>query len=244
LYLDVAELDALEQLATKQPTSPHKSNQVTEDEQNGFGARDQGLHAVISAMALPDVFVDHRIIREGDEHALWPEELQPFANSVVQVRRASGAARMVGRRLLGGLGYPPCALPKSESGWVCWPAGIVGSLAHDGRVAAAAVARRDRITSLGIDVEPAEALPHETLDMVLTPGERQIIGSDGFKARLFFVLKEAAYKAVYPIDNRFLEHHEVEIDSTLRFATLRNGRIVPLFFCIASHIIGVAIIAT
>src|ERR1700738_2063745 len=46
------------------------------------------------------------------------------------------------------------------------PRGVIGSLTHDARVAMAAVGRSCDVGAIGIDVEPAEPLPTELLDMV------------------------------------------------------------------------------
>ena len=71
-----------------------------------------------------------------------PAEADAFAASVVKVRRASGSARIVARQLLAQLGHGQCAVPKSASGAPTWPADVVGSMAHDSRVAVAAVAMK------------------------------------------------------------------------------------------------------
>jgi 4'-phosphopantetheinyl transferase EntD len=57
---------------------------------------------------------------------------------------------------------------------------------------------------------------------------------------LFFVAKEAAYKAVYPLDQVWLGHHDVEVDLANQQATVRNGRIVKLRFCISTHLVALA----
>src|SRR6476661_6810129 len=102
---------------------------------------DPSLQSAIDALCFPGV-IGHRLISPGDENALLPEEIPAFASSVPKVRRASGAARIVARQLLKGLGQPECALPRGSGGAPTWPAGVVGSLAHDSRVAVAAVGRR------------------------------------------------------------------------------------------------------
>ena len=117
-------------------------------------AKDAALQRLINAMAVPGVLIDHRIISGGDELCLLPDELGAFATSVLKVRRASGAARIVARELLLDLGYPHQAIPKSALGVPIWPFGIVGSLAHDSRVAVAAVAMHRDFCCVGIDVEP------------------------------------------------------------------------------------------
>ena len=199
---------------------------------------DPALQSAIDAIAVPGVMIGHRLISPGDEHALLPEEAPAFAASVVKVRRASGAARIAARQLLTRLGYPECAIPRAASGAPTWPAGVIGSLAHDSRVAIAAVGMRRDVGAIGIDVEPAEALPAGLLDMVATPRER--LSVDPYQGRLLFVAKEAVYKAVYPLDQTFLDHHDVEVDFAGRKAMVRNGRTVELRFSLSAHLVALA----
>jgi 4'-phosphopantetheinyl transferase EntD len=203
---------------------------------------DGALTAAMEALAVPGILIAHRLISPGDEDALMPEEAAAFARAVVSVRRASGAARMVARDLLVQLGLPPAPLPRSPEGPPTWPAGAVGSLAHDKRVAVAAVALRRDIAAVGIDVEPAEELPPELIDMVARPAEQAMMANVRFGGRLLFVAKEAAYKAVYPLDRTFLEHHDVEVDFSGRKASIRNGRSVDLRFCVSTHLLALAFI--
>jgi Phosphopantetheinyl transferase component of siderophore synthetase len=84
-------------------------------------------------------------------------------------------------------------------------------------------------------------LPAELLDLVATPRERLTIDTDDpYRGRLLFVAKEAVYKAVYPFDRTFLDHHDVEINFPDRKASTRNGRILELRFSIAAHIVALA----
>ena len=172
---------------------------------------DASLHIAMRALCVPGIVTGHRVIAPGDEDLLMPGEAEAFAASVVKVRRASGAARVVARGLLAQLGYPDWVLPKSGSVSPTWPAEVVGSLAHDARVAVAAVGMRRHIAALGIDVEPAELLPADLLGVVATANERQQIAADPYGGRLLFAAKEAVYKAVHPLDQIFLEHHDVEV---------------------------------
>ena len=61
---------------------------------------DTALHTAVQTLVVPGVVVGHRAISAGDEDALLPVEAPAFAKSVVKVRRASGAARIVARALL------------------------------------------------------------------------------------------------------------------------------------------------
>jgi 4'-phosphopantetheinyl transferase EntD len=200
------------------------------------------LADAIEAMSVPGILVDHRIIADGDEMALLPEEMAAFAGSVLKVRRASGAARIVARTLLSRFGHGPCAIPKAIAGMPVWPAGIVGSLAHDAKIAIAAMAARSEFQSVGIDIEPAEPLAPDLLDIVATPKESERIEDDPFQGRLLFSIKEAVYKAVYPLDRTFLDHHDVEVSLADGTAVVRQGRVVRFRHCVAGHIVALAFI--
>lgn len=196
---------------------------------------DPVFQSAIDTLSFPGVKLGHRLISPGDEDALLTEEAAAFAGSVVKVRRASGAARIVARQLLQQFGHPPCALPKGAAGAPVWPAGIIGSMAHDSRIAVAAVGMRGDVGALGVDIEPAEPLPSELLDLVATPQEQLKLAHDAYRGRLLFVAKEAVYKAVYPLDRMFLEHHDVEINLAERKAVVRNARVVELRFSASAH---------
>ena len=196
---------------------------------------DPVFQSAIDTLSFPGVKLGHRLISPGDEDALLTEEAAAFAGSVVKVRRASGAARIVARQLLRQFGHPPCALPKGAAGAPVWPAGIIGSMAHDSRIAVAAVGMRADVGALGVDIEPAEPLPSELLDLVATPQEQLKLSDDAYRGRLLFVAKEAVYKAVYPLDRVFLEHHDVEIDLAERKAVVRSARVVELRFSTSAH---------
>lgn len=196
---------------------------------------DPVFQSAIDTLSFPGVKLGHRLISPGDEDALLTEEAAAFAGSVVKVRRASGAARIVARQLLQQFGHPPCALPKDAAGAPVWPAGIIGSMAHDSRIAVAAVGMRADVGALGVDIEPAEPLPSELLDLVATPQEQLKLAHDAYRGRLLFVAKEAVYKAVYPLDRMFLEHHDVEINLAERKAVVRNARVVELRFSTSAH---------
>jgi 4'-phosphopantetheinyl transferase EntD len=172
-------------------------------------------------LAAYGALVTARRIRPGDEAAF----ADPRPGARVEVRRASGAARIAARALLDELGADRSApLPRSPSGAPLWPAGIVGSLAHDEAFAVAAAARRGRVVGLGLDVEPAEPLPEEVVDIVLSETERRETGGDGVAQRLVFVAKEAVYKATHPLDGLWLDFPDIEVRLAEGTATLRDGR--------------------
>ena len=204
-------------------------------------AIDPSLQLELAALAPPGVLIGHRLISRGDEEALLDEEAASMASPVIALRRASGAARIVARRLLAQLGHARAPLPRGASGAPIWPAGIAGSLAHDERIAVAAVGRRIDVGSVGIDSEPAVLLPPDMLELIATPQELHKIVDDPLRGKLLFAAKEAVYKAVYPLDQVFLEFHDIEVDLAGRKAVTRSGRVIALRYCLSSHVVVLAL---
>jgi len=205
-------------------------------------ATDEILERALDALAVPGVLLGHRLIASGDELALLPDEIGAFATSVDKVKRASGAARIVARKLMAQLGQPEQAVPKAASGAPIWPPGLAGSLAHNSQVAVAALARRADFPSLGIDVEAAEPLDPELLNLVATAAEIRRIAEDPYQGRLLFAVKEAVYKTVHPLDGVFLEHHDVEVNLADGTAAVRTGRVVRFRTSLSSQIVVLAFI--
>lgn len=204
-------------------------------------AIDPLLQLELAALAPPGLLIGHRLISPGDEEALLDEEAASIASPVIAVRRASGAARIVARQLLAQLGHAGAPLPKGASGAPIWPAGVAGSLAHDDRIAVAAVGRRLDVGSVGIDSEPAVSLPPDMLELVATPQELRKIADDPLRGRLLFAAKEAVYKAVYPLDRVFLEFHDIEVDLAGHKAVTRSGRVIALRYCVSPHVVVLAL---
>lgn len=201
---------------------------------------DASLQGAIRLLSSPDVLVDCRTIRPDDDLALLPEEARSIASPLLRVRRASGAARALGRELLTRLGQAPSAIPKAESGAPLWPAGVVGSFAHDGDVAVAAVAHSRAFGAVGIDIEPAEALPEDLRELVVTLRERPRLHEDPFQGRLLFAAKEAVYKAVAARDGLLLDYQDIDVDLATKQARLLDGRGVDLRHSISTHIVVLA----
>ena len=212
---------------------------MTSGRRNQGEAIDPSLQDAIDALARPGLLIGYRLIAPGDEHALLDDEAASMP-PVDAVRRASGAARIVARELLARLGHARFALRKGAGGEPLWPAGIAGSLAHDDRVAVAAVGMRRDVGAVGIDVEPAVALPPDMLELVASPREREQLAGDPLRGKLLFAAKEAVYKAAYPLDRIFLEFRDIEVDLAGRRAVTRTGRILALRYGISSHVLALA----
>lgn len=193
-------------------------------------------------LAEPGLSIGHRVIAEGDEGALLAGEAQLFQQASLRAKRQSGAARLVARRLLAGYGHDGAAIGKAASGAPLWPAGIVGSLAHDSGVAVAAVARSQDFTGVGIDIEPAENLPGEMIDLVATASERSRYPLSLLHSRVLFVAKEAVYKAIHPLDGVFLDFHDIDIDLDRQLAIVSGARTVGVKVGAAGHVVALALV--
>ncbi len=190
-----------------------------------------------AALAPAGVRIGARRIAPGDEAAFTTDSAEPLAR-----RRASGAARLVARRLLAELGGDSePALPRSASRAPVWPAGFVGSLAHDAEYAVAAVARARDLASLGVDVEPAEPLPDDVLEFALNANERRQAATRPIAGRAIFAAKEAVYKAIHPLDGSPLEYDEIDVDLENGRAKLADGRTLILFADCGARVIAVAL---
>ena len=204
--------------------------------------RDGGLDltSLSAALSAYRVRIGARRVSPGDEAAFAdPGSVQTASN--LPRRRASGAARIVARRLLGELGADASApLRRSPSGAPFWPEGVVGSLAHDDEFAVAAVALRTDIARLGVDIEPAEPLPSDIVDRVLSVGEKRLTNNDRVMSRLIFSSKEAVYKALNALDGSPLEYDDIEIRLAEATAILRDGRSLRLVAQVGERLVAVA----
>lgn len=203
-------------------------------------AAETALLAQMNRLAPPAVRLGCRLIRDGDEALLLPEEAAALPARRLAARRASGAARALVRGLLAAEGMTCVAIGRGPAGDPLWPAGFAGSLAHDDEMAVAAFARKVDIPSLGIDVEPAEPLPDEIAALAVMPGDVLAGVDPRLAARLLFSAKEAVYKAAYPLDGEILGYEHIGVDLARGEAMTESGRRMRLSFCLLPRIVVLA----
>jgi len=196
-----------------------------------------------ASIAEPGILMRHRVIADGDEAGLLAIEAACFHKAALKVKRQSGAARIAARELLAPFGHGGAAIAKAPSGAPIWPAGIVGSLAHDARLAVAAIAPATEFAGVGVDIEPAEDLPAELVDAVATPTERSRYDRALLRTRILFASKEAVYKAVHPLDGVFLDFHDIEVDLENGIARIRSGRVVNVRATASTHVVALAFVS-
>jgi len=206
------------------------------------GTVDPLIKRAIDALAVPGLLIGHRMISQGDEFALLHEEMASLSFPTIERCRASGAARRAARELMNSMGFAGLPILRSTFGAPNWPAGVVGSMAHDDRIAVAAVGLQHDLDAVGVDIEPIAPLPPEMLELTATPRERHAIADNPFGAKILFAIKEAVYKAAYTLDHEFLDFHDIDVDLTRRLATTRAGLTLKLHWCIFSHVLVVAVV--
>lgn len=126
------------------------------------------------------------------------------------------AGRVCSRAALGRFGVASTTpILRSDDRAPIWPPGFVGSISHTDAWCAAVVAREQDVRSLGIDLEPSTPLKEALWRRVCTPAERErlceLTGA-GLTAKVIFSVKEAVYKCQYPLTEKFLGFHAVEVE--------------------------------
>jgi 4'-phosphopantetheinyl transferase EntD len=144
---------------------------------------------------------------------LYPEEFSCIALAVEKRQREFASGRFCARRASQALGLNPAAIPVGSRRQPVWPAGITGSITHDGHYALAAVARAAKVPFLGIDLALQDPLDASLIELVCGSKESEEIrritfqGCDPFK--LVFSLKEAVFKCLFPAVGRIFDFHDV-----------------------------------
>ena len=130
---------------------------------------------------------------------------------------------------------PPVHIPIGNKGEPIWPSGVVGSITHSRGYAAAAVARKSDIISVGLDAEIDEPLSSKALQRISNHQEEEWAKTVGgalvqHPGKVLFSAKEATYKAWYPLTHEWLGFKEALIDfhdqgNTFTVRILKNGPI-------------------
>jgi len=194
----------------------------------------------LAGLAPPGLSVGCRQIHAGDEQYLLPAESASIATRDPGARASTGAGRRVAHELLQRLGYTDLAVLRGQLGNPIWPAGIVGSIAHDDEMAVAVAARSHALGSVGVDIEPALPLPHDLRALVAAPGDRLGDLDPDLGGRILFAVKEATYKASFPLDGRVLGFDDIVVDLETGGAVTLPGRRLSVRFTTSPRILALA----
>ncbi len=169
--------------------------------------------------------------------ALFPAEEALLPRAVDKRRLEFATGRDCAHRALAALGVVPAPILRGERGAPLWPAGVVGSITHCAGYRAAAVARASDVLSIGLDAEPAEALPDGVLERISLPAERTRLRDLTAAApgicwdRLLFSAKETTYKAWSPLTGRWLGFEDADITIRAADGTFEARLLVPATLC-------------
>lgn len=160
------------------------------------------LERSIAALFGPGVAVAALPVA-GAYPALLPAEEPAVARAVPARRAEFTAGRTAARLAMQRLGLPPVAIPAAPDRSPVWPAGVTGSISHAAGFCAVAVSRDTR-APLGLDIEDPAPLDDDLWPLVLTPDEMTMLAHlpplrRGHAAKRIFGIKEAAYKAQFPL---------------------------------------------
>lgn len=173
------------------------------------------MGAAILSSLLPAEVTAVEVFDDLENAVLLPGEEAAVERAVEVRRREFATARHCARRTLTQLGMPAVAIPVGEHGEPVWPAGISGSVTHCAGYRAAAAARADAIATIGIDAEPNAPLSGDVLSMISRPAERDMLSAlppgSACWDRLLFSIKEAVYKAWFPLTHRWLGFDRAEV---------------------------------
>ncbi len=166
------------------------------------------------------------------EGELYPEELACIRSAVARRKHEFLTGRLCGRRLLARLGYERHPLIAREDRTAGWPPDVIGSIAHSAAYCAVAVARKERISSLGLDVETPDPLPAEDWTAILAAGERDWIDGRpaperGGLAKLLFCAKESVFKCQFPVTRRYLDFTDVQVVLSMDTNTFTASPVAP-----------------
>jgi 4'-phosphopantetheinyl transferase EntD len=150
--------------------------------------------------------------------ALLPEERDYVSRACSKRVRDFATGRFLAREALAELGLGAAPIPMAPSRAPLWPEGVRGSISHTDDYAAVVVGRSDRVRGLGLDVQHLSRPITEGMErLILTDEDRAFLEGSSTelsrreKLHLIFCAKEALYKCLNPIVDRFFGFHAAHV---------------------------------
>jgi len=168
---------------------------------------------------LQDIFGPHVGIGFADpaskNNELVQAERDAALNMVPKRLREFAAGRAAARAALSEVGHAPVAIPRSLDRSPVWPAGIVGSITHCETACVSVASRIENWRSIGLDIEDDAPLHREAWPIILTEEELNSVEKlprwrRARRIKILFSIKEAVYKAQYPITGEIFDFHTLE----------------------------------
>jgi 4'-phosphopantetheinyl transferase EntD len=169
-------------------------------------------HGVCIGVRIP---ADDQALRRLAGAVLRPEEVAYADRLAPLVRRSWIGGRVALRAVLARVGVDAPALLRNDRGAPDLPRNIAASVTHKEGLAAA-LAARETLAQVGVDLELDVPRTYDIARRVLTPAELAEMADWTPEARdrevlLRFSAKEAIYKAIDPFVRRYVGFHEVAV---------------------------------
>lgn len=147
---------------------------------------------------------------------LLPEEAKLVEKAVDKRVREFKAGRLAARQLLNEFDihdFPILAGSKREP---LWPEKYCGSISHTDQFCGAAIASKNEIQSLGLDIERVGRLKPDTWRYTCTPQELEWLhtlpqSQQEMFVSIIFSSKESVYKLQYPLTHQWAGFQDVHI---------------------------------
>jgi 4'-phosphopantetheinyl transferase EntD len=155
------------------------------------------------------------------ESTMFPIEAAVVIGAAAERRREFATLRYCARMALHTFGVPSVPILPDVDGAPRWRFGLIGSMTHCAGYRAAVVARCHDLCGVGIDAEPHAAEPDAVLDLIVRDVERaRLTAWAGARAdlhwdRILFCVKEAVFKAWFPMTKRWLDFADVSVTAHL-----------------------------
>ena len=171
----------------------------------------QEIKAALQDMLGPTFGIGVTDPRDPAE-GLWPTEAPAIARAVEKRQRDFAAGRRAAREAMAVLNIAPTAIPQGEQREPIWPQGLIGSISHCATCCIAAIAKSSDHRSVGIDIEPATPLATDLNRMICQSSEQDWLTTQPdpqLAAKTIFSVKEAVYKAQFPLTREVIGFHAV-----------------------------------
>ncbi|MCX7280224.1 MAG: 4'-phosphopantetheinyl transferase superfamily protein [Alphaproteobacteria bacterium] len=150
------------------------------------------------AALLPPGLSGAELRDTGQKLDLHPGEEHHVARAAEKRRRDFSLGRSCARAALAPLGHGEAAISMGADGAPQWPSGILGSITHTSRYAAAVAGEANFFLGVGVDAERVGGVTHKLWPRLFNEAEQAHLAGRidaDVAATLLFSAKEAAFKA-------------------------------------------------
>ena len=152
-------------------------------------------------------------------------EQDAISNAIAKRKTEFSAGRDAARDALVQLGEGAVEIPVGLKRAPIWPDGINGSITHSNEMCMAIAARNMDARSVGIDAEKDEPLKDDLRSAILHDSELNV---SSFDATRLFSMKEALFKALFPLCGEFFGFHAAKSDGASGLILTRKlGEFAP-----------------